>query len=122
MTIDANRRDLERHAQDFAARAGFAYTVLDPASRAVTGCLYIYRDENAGCDAAVASWVRASHAELDIALRGLISRWLSEAWPFECIASGEGRRSAKTVSGSACRTGASSSVAPQLQDAAPSRR
>jgi hypothetical protein len=94
MTIDDNRRDLERHAQDFAARTGFTYTVLDPASRAVIGCLYIYPDENAGHDAAVTSWVRASHAELDIALRTLVSRWLTEAWPFERIAYATGRRNA----------------------------
>ena len=32
------------------------------------------------------SWVRASHAELDLPLRELISRWLAEAWPFEHVA------------------------------------
>ena len=30
MTLEENRRDLERHADDFAARTGFTYTVLDP--------------------------------------------------------------------------------------------
>ena len=76
MTIDDNRRDLERHAQDFAARAGFTYTVLDPESRAVIGCVYIYPDEDDGHAAAVTSWVRASHAELDIALR----TWSRAGW------------------------------------------
>ena len=94
MSVDDNRRDLERHARDFAARAGFTYTVLDPASRAVIGCVYIYPDESASRDAAVASWVRASHAELDIPLRQLVSRWLIEAWPFERIAYATGRRDA----------------------------
>jgi len=65
MTLDDNRRDLERHARDFATRAGFTYTVLSPATRAVIGCLYIYPDEKGDHDARVASWVRASHAELD---------------------------------------------------------
>ena len=92
MTIDDNRRDLERHAQDFAARAGFTYTVLDPEGRAVIGCVYIYPDEDGGCAAAVTSWVRASHAELDNALRTLVSRWLTEAWPFERVAYAEGHR------------------------------
>jgi hypothetical protein len=41
MTLEENRRDLERHARDFADRVGFTYTVLDPASRAVIGCVYI---------------------------------------------------------------------------------
>src|ERR1044072_565272 len=60
MTLDENRSDLERHARDFATRAGFTYTVLDPAGRAVIGCVYIYPDKTGAHDAAVASWVRAS--------------------------------------------------------------
>jgi hypothetical protein len=86
MTLDENRRDLERHARDFATRAGFTYTVLDPASRAVIGCLYIYPDNDGDHDAAVTSWVRASHRELDGALRELVSRWLAESWPFQRVA------------------------------------
>ena len=42
MTPDENRADLERHAEDFRHRKGFTYTVLDPASRDVIGCVYIY--------------------------------------------------------------------------------
>lgn len=94
MNLDENRRDLECHAQDFAARAGFAYTVLDPASGAVIGCVYIYPDKNGECDATVASWVRASHGGLDIPLRELVSRWLIEAWPFQRVAYATGRRDA----------------------------
>ena len=82
MTLDENRADLERHARDFAARSGFTYTVLDPLDRGVIGCVYIYPDNKGGDDAVVASWVRATHAGCDIALRELVSRWLVEAWPF----------------------------------------
>jgi hypothetical protein len=42
MTPDENRADLQRHADDFRNRKGFTYTVLDPASREVIGCVYIY--------------------------------------------------------------------------------
>ncbi|MBA3844913.1 MAG: N-acetyltransferase, partial [Actinobacteria bacterium] len=42
MTIDENRADLQRHADDFCNRTGFTYTVLDPVSRDVLGCVYIY--------------------------------------------------------------------------------
>ena len=42
MTRDENRVDLQRHADDFRTRKGFTYTVLDPASRDVIGCVYIY--------------------------------------------------------------------------------
>ena len=41
-TPDENRADLQRHADDFRNRTGFTYTVLDPASRDVIGCVYIY--------------------------------------------------------------------------------
>ena len=83
MTLEENRRDLERHADDFAARRGFTYTVLDPATREVIGCVYIYPDKDGGSDAAVSSWVRASRAELDGDVRQAVSRWLVERWPFE---------------------------------------
>jgi hypothetical protein len=85
MTLDENRADLERHARDFAARSGFTYTVLDPPDRGVIGCVYIYPDKDGVHDAAVSSWVRATHAARDAPLRELVSRWLAEAWPFERI-------------------------------------
>jgi RimJ/RimL family protein N-acetyltransferase len=85
MTSEENRADLERHARDFAARRGFTYTVLDPSDRRVIGCVYIYPDKRGEHDAVVTSWVRATHAGSDPALRELVSRWLSEAWPFERV-------------------------------------
>ena len=85
MTLEQNRGDLERHARDFANRSGFTYTVLDPADRGVIGCVYIYPDNRGDDDAAVTSWVRASRAESDPALREVVSRWLREAWPFERV-------------------------------------
>ena len=85
MTLEENRADLERHARDFAARSGFTYTVLDPSDRGVIGCVYIYPDKGGVDDAAVTSWVRATRADCDAALRELVSRWLVEAWPFERI-------------------------------------
>jgi RimJ/RimL family protein N-acetyltransferase len=86
MTRAENRRDLERHAQDFAARTGFTYTVLDPRTGGVIGCVYIYPDKDGDRDAVVRSWVRASCAELDLPLRQTVSRWLEQAWPFERVA------------------------------------
>jgi hypothetical protein len=60
--------------------------VLDPSDRSVIGCLYIYPDTKGDADALVLSWVRATHADRDSALRRLVSRWIAEAWPFERIA------------------------------------
>jgi hypothetical protein len=73
MTLEDNRRDLERHAADFAAGKGFTYTVLDPQTREVVGCVYVYPDS-------VRSWVRADRAELDVPLREAVAAWIAD-WP-----------------------------------------
>lgn len=82
MTLEENRADLERHARDFATRRGFTYTVLDPRSRAVIGCVYLYPSRDAAHDADVRSWVRADRAHLEGPLRRAVADWLGEAWPF----------------------------------------
>jgi hypothetical protein len=84
-----NLRDLQRHAGDFENRAGFTYTVLDPATDDVIGCVYIYPDASEQHDARVLSWVRASRGELDIQLWRAVSDWLADEWPFERVAYAE---------------------------------
>jgi len=82
MSLEQNLADLERHAEDFAARAGFTYTVLDPDDD-VVGCLYVYPAKDGVHDAFIRSWVRESRAELDAPLRRVVADWLgSDAWPF----------------------------------------
>ena len=85
MTPDENRADLQRHADDFRNRTGFTYTVLDPASRDVIGCVYIYPLPDSDDDARALSWVRASHAELDVPLWRAVSDWLASDWPFGSV-------------------------------------
>ena len=85
MTPDENRADLQRHADDFRNRRGFTYTVLDPASRDVIGCVYIYPVSGGDNDAVALSWVRASHAYLDTPLARAVSDWLASAWPFGTV-------------------------------------
>jgi hypothetical protein len=93
MSLAENLRDLERHAQDFAERRGFTYTVLSADAGEVIGCVYIYppRGENqggpsvAGHDASVTSWVRADRAGLDPVLYHAVCAWLDSAWPFHSI-------------------------------------
>lgn len=87
-----NLRDLERHAGDFENGRGFTYTVLDPATDEVIGCVYIYPDKNEEHDARVLSWVRASRAELDVPLWRVVTSWLADAWPFERVAYAERRQ------------------------------
>jgi hypothetical protein len=84
MTLEENRADLQRHADDFANRSGFTYTVLEPDGD-VVGCVYIYPSPNDRHDVQVESWVRASHADLDEPLWRAVSDWLSAEWPFEKV-------------------------------------
>jgi hypothetical protein len=84
MSAEENLRDLERHADDFAARRGFTYTVLAPDGD-VIGCVYIYPAKDGEHDARVHSWVAAGAAELDAPLHAAVSRWLVEQWPFERV-------------------------------------
>ena len=86
MTLEENRADLERHADDFRHRRGFTYTVLARDTGDVVGCVYIYPlPEDSGYDARVLSWVRASHAELDVPLWRAVSDWVASEWPFEQV-------------------------------------
>jgi hypothetical protein len=85
MTLEQNLADLRRHAEDFAQRSGFTYTVLARGSGRVIGCVYIYPSRSADGAADVRSWVRADQAALDAALHDAVSAWLNEAWPFTAI-------------------------------------
>lgn len=83
MSLQRNRDDLVRHAQDFQRRRGFTYSVLD--GEAVIGCVYIYPSERPDQDAEVSSWVTKSRAEMDVLLWSEVSQWLNEVWPFDRI-------------------------------------
>jgi hypothetical protein len=85
-SIDDNLRDLQRHADDFANRRGITYTVLDPGTGDVIGCVYVYPDDAGPHRASVTSWVRATRAELDVPLWQAVSAWLAADWPFESVA------------------------------------
>jgi hypothetical protein len=92
MSLADNLRDLERHAQDFAGRRGFTYTVLGTGTGDVIGCVYIYPASGHGPGggegprrASVHSWVRADHAALDPVLHDAVLAWLERDWPFDSI-------------------------------------
>jgi hypothetical protein len=86
MTLAENLGDLERHAEDFAARSGFTYTVLADDGDEIVGCVYIYPPADGQDGTDVRSWVRADRADLDVPLHDAVSAWLREAWPFATIA------------------------------------
>ena len=87
MTAAENRRDLERHAADFAARRGFTYTVLSAGPGEVIGCVYIYppRGDAPESSAVVRSWVRVDSGGLDPVLYRAVAGWLARDWPFVSV-------------------------------------
>ncbi len=84
MTLEENLADLRRHADDFAQRSGFTYTVLETGSDRVIGCVYIYPSRETGVTD-VCSWVRADRADLDPVLHEAVSTWLDTDWPFTAV-------------------------------------
>ena len=83
MSLEANGDDLTKHAADFEARTGFTFTVLDPATDEVVGCVYIYPSKSADHDVQVKSWVRADVAELDTPLADAVAGWMRADWPWQ---------------------------------------
>ena len=85
MSTEANLGDLQRHADDFAQRRGFTYTVLETGSGEVIGCVYIYPSRKDEHVTDVRSWVSAGWAEVDVDLYEAVSTWLADLWPFGTI-------------------------------------
>jgi hypothetical protein len=96
MSLADNLRDLQRHAQDFAERRGFTYTVLGADTGTgpgtIIGCVYIYPargDGPGGAEgerhAVVRSWVSADRAALDPVLYHTVLAWLENDWPFHSV-------------------------------------
>ena len=85
MTLEENLTDLRRHADDFARRAGFTFTVLDPNDNDVIGCVYLYPSRSENWDITVRSWVRADRASLDLPLADALASWLTTDWPWERV-------------------------------------
>jgi hypothetical protein len=85
MTLEENLGDLQRHADDFLQRTGFTFTVLEPPTDDVIGCVYLYPSRSDERDVMVKSWVRADRSELDAPLADAVARWLATDWPWERV-------------------------------------
>ncbi|TCP56140.1 hypothetical protein EV191_10180 [Tamaricihabitans halophyticus] len=85
MTLEANLADLHRHADDFARRVGFTFTVLDPTGSDVIGCVYLYPSASEQWDVEVQSWVRVDRSSLDGPLADAVARWLAAEWPWQRV-------------------------------------
>ena len=84
MSLEENLADLERHRAEFEERSAFAYSVLDPATNDVVGCVYV-DPAPSGDGAVVRSWVRESRAELYAQLRDAVVSWLEREWPLASV-------------------------------------
>jgi hypothetical protein len=85
MSLDDNLADLRQHAREFDQRQAFAYSVIDPVSGEVIGCVYIDPDESGIAVAKVRCWVCAGRAELDTVVAFEVAVWLAGAWPFGSV-------------------------------------
>jgi hypothetical protein len=47
--------------------------------------VYVYPAETPEADVTVRSWVRASHADLDVPLADAVAAWLAAEWPWERV-------------------------------------
>lgn len=82
-TLEENLADLARHRDHHLRRLDFAWTVLDPRSREVIGCVYLRPDRTGEVDAKARSWTTADRADLAPVLREHLRPWWREAWPLE---------------------------------------
>lgn len=85
MPLEQNLGDLEMHWREFERGEAYAYTVLDPVTDDVIGCVYVDPDHSGTADVMVRSWVRASHAGLDDRLAATVDRWLRTSWPVDSV-------------------------------------
>ncbi|MFY9341963.1 MAG: GNAT family protein [Planctomycetota bacterium] len=89
MTLDDNRRDLERHYQLFQENKQYSYTVQDRTRAKCVGCIYFDPPENqvANPTAQLAYWVIESElaAGLDRHLLESTLAWVRRDWPFTTV-------------------------------------
>jgi len=90
ITPEADRDDLDRHAEEIARHETFNYAVLDEGEKELLGCVYIDPpDERSAPGAeAVASWWVVDDAvgtDLERALDEFVPRWLEETWGFRSV-------------------------------------
>ena len=86
MTFEADREDLERHAEEIERHETFNYALLDEAETELLGCVYIDPPEKVGdADAEISWWVVDScvGTVVEAALDDFVPRWIAQDWPLE---------------------------------------
>jgi hypothetical protein len=90
MTFEADREDLERHAEEIERQETFNYALLDEGETELLGCVYIDPPDDrsaAEADAFSSWWVidREAGGELERALDDFVPRWLAKTWGFGSV-------------------------------------
>ena len=84
MTVEADRDDLQHHADEMEAREGFNFAVLNADETELYGCVYIYPGGDDESDADVSWWLvdAAAGTELERELARELPIWFAEVWGF----------------------------------------
>jgi RimJ/RimL family protein N-acetyltransferase len=84
MTVEADRDDLQHHADEMEAREGFNFAILDADESELFGCVYIYPPGEPDADADVSWWLvdAATGTDLERELARALPVWFSEVWGF----------------------------------------
>jgi hypothetical protein len=86
MTVEQDREDLQRHADEMERNESFNYALFDEAETMLLGCVYIDPPEKVGdADAEISWWVVDSYVgtPVEAALDVMVPRWIAEDWPLE---------------------------------------
>jgi hypothetical protein len=85
MTAEADREDLERHADEMTRSESFNYALFDERETALFGCVYIDPPERVGADAEISWWVIDEHVDgpVERALDEFVPNWIATDWPLE---------------------------------------
>lgn len=85
MSLGDNLVDLTMHEREFVEGVAYAWSVLDPATAEVIGCVYVDPDPTGAAEATVTCWVTASRAALDDDLAVAMRDWLRDEWPLRSV-------------------------------------
>jgi hypothetical protein len=90
ITYEADREDLERHADEIERHETFNYAVLNADESELLGCVYIDPPDDhsaPGADAVSSWWVvdRAVGTDRERALDEFVPRWLEQRWGFRSV-------------------------------------
>jgi RimJ/RimL family protein N-acetyltransferase len=83
MTVEQDRVDLVRHADEMTRNESFNYAIFDADETALLGCVYIDPPEADGTDAEVSWWVVDAQVgtPLEAAILPAVTAWLDTDWP-----------------------------------------